>query len=422
MRPLHMLGLTALAFCTLSACSPPSDPVLLGQLCYPDTPPCPRTTQIDRGTTLGRNVLDFRVTNDGADTTRAFVRVAQPTFSSTNDARAIDASFDPTGAPSADVLASREFDLATAQSRTDRFVGSELGRDPDLIVEVFCDTPACNVTLDYVLVVESIECVVSQDCSSGWLCDDEAGQCVECLAGRDDQCAEGQTCELGRCTPPQDTGCSSAPAAPGRNLPALPLLFVALFALCRARPRARYALAATLLAVALTTTPGLAHAQQQGDAMRAEFSFGAGPRFFTGDVGERTDPGAGFYVAQELRWRYVGLAFTLDTAFFVTRPDALPLGRDLGTYSVRLGPRGYLPLNDWLELFAGAEYERMGLAANSLATLTGTRISYDAVTMSAGARARMSSLFARVGPSYHLVFGFPGDLVSIDLTVGLTGF
>ena len=156
--------------------------------------------------------------------------------------------------------------------------------------------------------------------------------------------------------------------------------------------------------------------------MRAEFSFGAGPRFFTGDVGARTDPGAGFYVAQELRWRYVGLAFTLDTAFFVTRPDALPLGRDLGTYSVRLGPRGYIPLNDWLEVYADAEYERLGLAANSLATLTGTRISYDAVTMSAGARARFSSLFARVGPSYHLVFDLPGDLVSIDLTVGLAGF
>ena len=64
----------------------------------------------------------------------------------------------------------------------------------------------------------------------------------------------------------------------------------------------------------------------------------------------------------------------------------------------------------------------MGLAANSLATLTGTRISYDALTLSAGAQAQFSSLIARVGPSYHLVFDLPGDLVSIDLTVGLAGF
>ena len=397
----------------VSACSVPSDPVELGSLCFPNETSCARSEQLTRGTTLGRNVVDYEVTNTGSVTTRAFVTVSPPSFSS-EDA---DASFDPTS-PNTPALATREFDLEAGSARADRFVGSELGRDPELVLDVFCDTTDCSVTLDYVVIVEPIECVVAQDCSNGWLCDDERGQCVECLSGRDDQCAEGQTCELGRCTPPQGSSCASAPG----DAPVHPasLLVLALAALAWRRRTRSSALAASALVGGLLA-PDLAHAQQT-DEMRAEFSMGGGLVGFTGQMGEQTDPGASFHVRQELRWRHVGVAFTLNTAFFVTRPEQLPLGRDLATYSVRLGPRGYLPLTPWLELHAGAEYERLGLASNSLAGLTGTRISYDALALSAGVGISESSFFARLGPSYHLVFDLPGDLVSVDLTVGIAGF
>ena len=51
-----MRTLAALLLALLTACSPPSDPVLLGQLCYPDGAGCSTFIEIDRATTLGRNV------------------------------------------------------------------------------------------------------------------------------------------------------------------------------------------------------------------------------------------------------------------------------------------------------------------------------------------------------------------------------
>lgn len=389
-------------FVLLATCVPsPSDPLDYGTLCVPADAECPDFVVLEREVT-GRNQVDWVVTNTGDSA--AVVEVL-----------ALVSGTQETGLTEIDpdqLVARRETPpLAPGESRDDRFTPQDLGVREGFVFAVRC--PLCTVQVDWVFSTVPRDCFEDEDCPAGWLCDDTAGRCVECLVNAD--CNEDQTCNLetGRCDPPETTaGCATTSGSPD-----LLLVLLALVAFRRRRaPAARLVLVARIaLTVALLcwTSPATA------SPPRASLSIGTGARFLSGTLGEQSRRGVGFAIGQELRWRYIGAGIALGTSYFLTAQQPPPLSRQFQTYSVTLGPRFYLPIR-WFELAAGGDYRRLGITNNSLVRLTGTRTSFDAVGGQAGFRLRWSGFEIRIEGGAHQLLQLPTTMFSADLLVGFT--
>lgn len=435
------LALFALMSLLLS-CSPPADPLAYGKLCLParveadGQVSCPSQVSFQRPNPFGRNAIDFSVTNRRDVAVEAFVLAGPAELF-------ISSGVQDMGADSGDMLTSEDNNLDIFQFLglrsyqplkaneviRDRFVPSELGRSREVSLALDCggltpDLP-CDIELDYVFVVEPNECAANEDCDGLWICDTSRGECVECQ--ETSQCSEGQTCELGRCTPERVTStCATTPGQPPLGSIAL-VLFVGIALITLRRPRHRPAHRTAMIALLLLCSPlcGATPSEKAISAKSAQlpvarFDLSVGPRFFTGQLGELTDVGLGFGVRQGLRGRYLGADLTLTAAYFATRQPAPPSSRSLITYSAQIGPRGYLPLGP-IELFAGGSYERLGLAANSLVRFTGESLSYNALDATVGVHMRVSSLEFELEGQYHWLFGLPGQMISVGLTVGFIG-
>lgn len=442
------LLIAALAvLCCLTACSPPPDPVTSGQLCAPaDTSPqtsCASATTLTRGTASGRNAIDYRLINPTDEIIRVIIQAGPAAiFEDTTsfEMGTTDSDAPITMAPPLETVSEfytrREQVLAPDSSVTGSLLPSELGREGRLRLDVTCvPVDACEVVLEYVLIVDPVECTGREDCPGGWECDGDRGQCVECFVERQEEmCEDEQTCELGRCVPPQPSSC--AVVAPRLGAPPpdgpLTLIWLMLIAACiGARATRRRGRAGRLPILACASIIGASvwigdGAQAQAAGPRAELTVGASGRLFTGQLGARTRRGVGLRAGQALRWRWFGAAISLSAATFLTLPDeqgsAPPFLRSLFTYSVEIGPRGYIPIWRELEVGLGANYERLGLAANSLIDITGEELGYHGASATAHVRYRWSLLVADIGGAYHWYPTLDGDQVSVTLSVGITGF
>ena len=434
----HLAPVTLLLLLAVG-CSPPPDPVEMGSLCYSGSNPqgCATDVTLERGTVLGRNALDYRIQNKSDVTVRARI-VAGPSeiFEDTADAGVIsDMSVNPTNPATvdpqlADSAVLRLATLAAGEEFTDRLLPSELGRDASIRVQLGC-TPAttCELAMEYVLVVEPLECTAKEDCPSGWECDTDKGLCAECIAGeQEDNCTEDQTCQLGRCTPPQQASCQVAPGTDTTPEPSAWLLVLLLGLLIARRRGWRGGMcrnAPLFFASSVAVFMLCGQDQVYAAEPRAELSLGAGPRFFTGEIGAQTSRGLGISVGQELRVKYIGAGIDLSAATFVAKPveeSAPPYLRSFLTHSVMLGPHVYIPLWRDVELTLDVSYERLGLAANSLVGLTGLELGRHGGAASGRVRYTFAPIIAQFEVGYHLYPGFPGDMVSVTLMLGVTDF
>lgn len=429
MRLLRHTITAAAITCALSSCSPLADPVETGKLCFPATSPdCPDAVTLNRGTTNGRNAIDYRITNKTNKATRVNL-VAGPA-ALLDDSTDTDMGGDeaPTATnTNASSLVFRERVLDPGEAMQDRLLPSELGRESNVRLQILCEPTGCSIQADYILIVEPLECTAKEDCLSGWECDTDRGQCLECIEGQG-MCTEEQTCELGRCIPPQQSSCQTSPnARPTGPLP-LWLLVLGLAARAgrrrsrrarceRSRPRRLPARAAALASAIAFIWPTTSHAAEP----RAAMYIGAGTRVLTGELGQRSNLGFGLTLSQELRVRYIGMGLALSNASFVTTRAAqqLPYTSNFALYSAAIGPRAYIPLPKQLELSLSAGYERTGLAANSLVDLTGFDISRNGFFAATRLSYALAPLRFSAQVSYHVIPNLPGDLIQTTVSVGV---
>ncbi len=391
-----LIAATALAV----ACVPaPSDPLAVGELCTPVESECEDEVLLQRDVT-GRNQVDWSVQNMGAAATTVEVLALVP--SSGEDGVSL-ADADPD-----DVVARREYvNLRPEERVEDRFTPQDLGVRDTFRFAVRCN--GCEARVDWVFATVPRECFEKDDCIANWQCDTNLGRCVECVANAD--CSEDQVCDqaTGRCDPPDTTaGCATAEGTPGPGL-----LLLALLLMVFGRRNRRGLSAAVGLALLLIGGPALA------SPPKAAISIGTGPRFLAGELAGQAQPGVGFGIGQELRWRYVGAGISLGTSYFLTRQQGPPYSRQFQTYSVTLGPRVYLPIR-WFELSASGDYRRMGVTNNSLVRTTGTRVSFDAVGGTGGFRIRWQGIELRLEGGAHSLIQMPSTIISADVLVGFT--
>ena len=420
-------------FAALAAagCVAPVDPTGgIERLCVPEGPECGDTASLEPDR-LGRNLLDMALTNTGpvAATVRLSiwpVGDAVTTLPEGDTAGADDAGQGGAGAGGA-ALVERRFELAAGETAVDRIVPEELGSLIPITVVLDCEPrPSCQTLMEYVWLVQPAECTTDGDCPGGWVCQrggtNELRRCVECYMNDEEivgACAETQTCDaqLSRCVGPVEEGCAVA-AAPSRPAPRLPWLALALVAMAagvhlvaRRRMLAVWAAAASIALVA----PAEASAQ----GLQTGFSVGVGPRFFTGQVGALTETGLGVSLAQELRWGWLGLVAEVEAGYFLTTQRPPPLSNELQTYGFSIGPRLYLPLGWRLELALGPDYERLGLASNSLVRVTGPRSGFHGLGGAAGARLRWERFELRLELAGQKLLGLETTLLTLNLGAAL---
>lgn len=423
----HLITATAL-LCVLSGCSPLADPVETGQLCFPATSTnCPDAVTLNRGTTNGRNAIDYRITNQTDQATRVNLVAGPAALFDDSQGEDMGSTDAPTAVNTdASSLVFRERVLDPGEAMQDRLLPSELGREADVWLQMFCEPAGCSIQADYILIVEPLECTAKEDCLSGWECDTDRGQCLECIEGQG-MCAEEQTCELGRCIPPQQSSCHTSPSP---RPPALPIWFALLGLAARAvrrrrwtargsslRPRRLTARAAALALAVCIIWPTPAHATEP----RAAMYIGTGARILTGELGQRSNMGFGLTLSQELRARYIGMGLALSNSSFVTTRAAqqLPYTSNFALYSAAIGPRAYIPLPEDFEVSFAAGYERTGLAANSLVDLTGFDISWNGFFAATRLSYALSPLRFSAQVSYHAIPNLPGDLIQATVSVGV---
>lgn len=201
----------------LSGCTPPSDPVLLGQLCTQVQQDCSDRVVLERGVSQGRNAIDFELVNTSNTPQQVLVRVGPAAVF--DEVFAQDQTPDEITDEEEAALQESEFYLMrmltipAGDRILDRLTSDKLGRESRLWFSVECvDVEDCDIVMNYVLLVDPLECANREDCLSGWECDAERGRCLECVTG-ENMCATEQTCELGRCTPPEQSTCQSTPGS-----------------------------------------------------------------------------------------------------------------------------------------------------------------------------------------------------------------
>lgn len=439
----------ALFWCVmLWSCQPISDPVLQGEICTSqDVTTCNKRVTLERGSIEGRNALDYEVTNQGEETRRITVRIGPAALfeealteeqrDTLKDGEAVVWSEEQIQElESSDFYVVTRTQLAPAERFVDRFTADELGREARLWFSVSCDegeddVTGCDLVTQYVLLIDPLECITREDCLSGWECDAERGRCLECLPG-ENMCATGQSCELGRCTPPLQSSCQVGSAeTPGGWF--WWLVGVWLLAMMQNRRlRRRLWLMSTLVCVAaLLYAPGV-QAQQTS---AAELTVGSGMRLWTGEAGERLKPGLGFELEQDLflyrspRFLWVenwtprlGLGVKMGAFTFVgTEQSATTaLNRSHQNYPFAVGLRVRQRL--WRELYVkvAANYVRMGVGGSALLGLTGLQRTFHG----GGASLRVGYLFepvvfeAELG--YERIAGIDGDVLGLSIKVGVS--
>ena len=414
------------------SCSPPSDPLEFGTLCVQaaavsDVPgSCGPEVILERDTTLGRNAIDYRITNPTDLPIRVQVEAGDASFFQA--AGQIMPRMRYQGrVEEDDLVALRERVLGPGESINDRLLPAELGREAELWLAIYCEPVAsCAATLDYVLVVDPLECQVKEDCSSGWQCDIPRGSCVECIRGQND-CASGQTCELGRCTPPRQSTCHQ----PGQGGGAPSLLAYLLLGLMWwggwAKRRIRKTLAFSIIlcmpsVLALGVFSEEASAQQ---GPQASFCVGAGSHLLTGALGEQTEAGVAFRLRQDVRWGFLGLGVSLEYANHLTTKsqDVPPFSNQLGVQTVSVGPRFWAPplFGRALTFYGDVQYARVGLSSNSLLKLTGAgKENSHGYGGGGGARVQWNIVMWEVGAHYVHMVELPGDAIQLTVMAGIS--
>ncbi len=398
--------IVAFALVLTGCISEPTDSVEFGELCLPSSGDCPSVQELSRDA-IGRNQLDYTIENQGTSeiTVRMIARIPSSDVVDMDDAGA-DAGV---SVEDAGVIVERTHIVPAGESQGNRWTPQVLGTRATFEFEAQC--VGCTAKIDYVLGAVPLECIQDSDCSSGWFCDEtNRGRCVEC---RDDSdCDIDQRCDedRGRCDPPKiDPGCSTVIG--GSDF----LLFGGLFMLGLGFLRRRKRIAGLGLSLLLLLPTTDVHAEPPV----ASLSVGAGARSMTGDVGANSDVGLGLYIAQELRWTYIGAAMGLDASYYLTDPEAPPFSNDFSTTTISIGPRGYIPISDW-EIVFGADYARLGVSSNSLIRLTGDRTGFHGVGGIGGVRFQWSGLEARAQVGYQHIFDFPGAILTADLAIAVS--
>ena len=455
----HLLAVALICLCgvmPLASCQPISDPVVQGELCTAqgDVEGCSARAILQRGSIEGRNALDYEVTNQGSETRRIIVRIGPAALFeevlSEEQLAAVEQD-EPIVWSDAQLaeLEGSEFyvvtgaQLAPSERLVDRFTADELGREARLWFSVVCEQEEgqggaeCDLVTQYVLLIDPLECVTREDCLSGWECDAVRGRCLECIEG-ENMCATGQTCELGRCTPPLQSSCQvGGGASPARPGGLWWLCGVGALLACgwrrrrRIKERAPRVVVEGVLLAALLYAPG-AQAQQTS---AAELTVGTGVRKWTGGAGERLRSGLGFELEQDLflyrapRFLWVegwtprlGLGVKMGAFTFVgtTQSATTALNRAHQNYPFEVGLRVRQRL--WRELYVklAANYVRMGVGGSALLGLTGLQRTFHG----AGASVRVGYLFepvvfeAELG--YERIGGLDGDVLGFSIKVGVS--
>lgn len=448
----------AMTLALMAGCQPVSDPVLQGELCTQSGAgaQCDTRAILERGSIEGRNALDYEVVNQGDASQRIIMRTGPAALfeevltDEQQEAIANGESFTWSEAQLMELEASDFYVVTTTQLEPmerfiDRFTADELGREARLWFSVSCEgdgtaASACDVVTRYVLLIDPLECVTREDCLSGWDCDAERGRCLECLEG-ENMCATGQSCELGRCTPPLQSSCQTASPSEGPGTPAHFLWWcIGACALIwhrrrekqgRGARRSRRVVASWSFMAALLYAP-LSMAQQTS---AAELTVGTGARVWTGEAGERLRAGLGFELEQDLflyrpsrflgveGWTpRLGLGVKMGAFTFVgtDRSATTALNRSHQNYPFEFGLRVRQRL--WRELYVklAANYVRMGVGGSALFGLTGLQRTFHG----AGGSLRVGYLFepvvfeAELG--YEHIVGLGGDVLGLTIKVGVS--
>ncbi len=419
------LSIALLALLTLlAACSDPADPIQQGQLCLPAADDCPDAVSLER-TGVGRNTLDYSITHRGDDNSTATLRITTRPQDLGDDLSLPDEREQTDDGLI--ILYQQDYDLGSDETVHNALGSFDLTVARQLQIELLCDAGPCDHHLAFLFFSESIECVDNDACSRNEFCEIAYGRCAECLT--DDQCEGGQSCDrdTGFCAGAQSTGCQSttAPSWP----PVAPLVILA-FALGAAMVISRRRRVALALAMGATVclTP-LMEAQAQSNR-GASMNAGGGLRILTGDAGDLVYPGWGIKVSHEVHWGDLGFHFQLASHSLRLRDDPSPDGeaRPVTGYGISVGPRYHFrtPLEVGapgpdrpLEILAGIDYTRLSFAENRLASVTGLDLNYHALGPTLGLRWAFGSLELTGLANLSQIFDWPGQLLSVDLTIGL---
>lgn len=421
---IAVLGIVAVGCSDAYDATGPRDTASAGELCAPPQTDCPSHVTLQRAGALGVSRLDFELRNEGgaSEVTIEVLREDGPTIdldgsseTGTGDASNDAAAGDAGSSTNPALLISQTYQLGEGESVTD-YIGREtLSTRSQFEVHLRCDD--CQARLTYVLASEPLECRTEDDCGGGWSCDDERGYCVECISNAD--CSEEQECsmESNRCTPEQAGGCNAA-ASEHPPWGALVVAIVAFVMVGFLNSRRRRKHAAVVGAVLIATAITLAPDEASADPPRAGIHVDLGSRFLMGAMGEETDRGIGLNLSQELRGRHFGGRVELGANYFLTHQPPPPLSRELQMYHVAIGPQFYLPVGP-VELFAGVDYRRIGLMANSLVRITGPETNHNALGASLGAQYRAAPFDIGLRAGYQALFGLDSSMITIDFKVGI---
>lgn len=417
---LRLLPITAFIALVVPAlfagCSDPADPIDMGQLCAPEADDCPDSATLTRDGP-GRNSLDLMLHHDGADNGDSTVRIRVTT----------DEDIDPPDSRSTDedgalILYDEHLSVSPDETVAKQLDAYHLTVVSELQLQLTCIEGSCDHRLEYLYFADSIECVDTDMCRRNEFCEPAYGRCAECTG--DGHCEGEQEClrETGTCYPGETTGCNNAGSGPA-GLPWGPAALLVLLGIAavRIRPR-KAALAAAVVCTAALVAPVSASAETG-----ASLNAGGGMRILTGDTGEMTGVGWGINVNQQLRWRRVGAKFELSTNSFPIHSGA-PEGSRLSGYAVTVGPRAFIPLpiqlralgeDEPFELLVAVDYSNWNVAENRLAPTTGLHRRFHGVGPTLGLTWRSGGLNIGARAGYLHLFGWPGDMISLHLTVGI---
>lgn len=414
-RFVAAVALAAAWTATIAGCGTAADPIDSGAICAPATSNCPSKRRLVRNFD-GRNLLDIAIENRGPDAEVTFDVAFQRGPDAAADAP--DGGADVGTATGTDSFPLR-YQIPAGKRITDRFPSTEIFSRNELFLRIDCTPkPDCDVRAEYVFASERDDCDSNEDCPGQQLCNAPAGICVACLS--DDDCRADQTCHepTGRCLPPGDPGCTLQDRPSPSGWPQFCLLVLVLAAIRFLGRRASlggHLLGAAAVFAAVVLTPASTSAAPPGST----FSIGTGPRWVVGPLGEDVKRGLGLELHETVRWRYVGFSAWIETNYFVTTQEPPPLSKELQIFGFGIGPRAFYAI-DPIELSAGAGYQRVGFAPNSLVRRTGTDANFNSVGGTFSVAYPWSEFVVRLGAQYYPVLGVDASLLSINASFGIS--
>lgn len=425
--PILALGV-GLLVASATACGDPSDVIAVGDLCLPASADCPESVELTRDD-RGRNGLEFTLRYRGDETDQAPTTEVRAT---TDAVRARpggeDRSSDLDDRDQTDdgrhILYAEQFTPGAGDDIQQQLDGYHLTIAESFRLELRCVDGDCDHTLEYLHFAEAIECIDENDCSRTEVCEQVYGRCASC---QDDTDCEGdQQCrrDLGRCYPGDAAGCQHSPtgSSPARGPVLVVTLLIAGLLARRYRRRLAYLGVALAAAGLVAASPAVADAET-GASLHA----GGGMRILTGDVGDLTRPGWGINVNQQLRWHRLGTMVEISTHSFGF-DDTARGSTALSGYGITVGPRIFFPITATLpmtrgeqsfEFVAAVDYTHWNVAENRLAGSTGLGLRHHSVGPTAGVSWKWGGLAITARSGYSHIFGWPGGMLSFDVTVGI---